>query len=55
VVSIRLALGQLGGTGEISWDERARTLAIEYRPAEVTVPAVQNALAVAGYVTTVVR
>ncbi len=44
-MSIRLALRQLNGTGEVSWDEAARTLAIQYQPGEVSIPAVQEALA----------
>ncbi len=52
---IRLALRQLRGTGDVGWNEKARRLDIQYHPEEVGVQAIREAIASAGYVTTLVE
>ncbi len=48
-----MAVGQLGGIGKVSGDIKSRALAVEYEPSAVTVEAIQQAVATAGYDSTV--
>ena len=44
-----MAVGQVGGTGKVSGDVKARTVSVEYEPSTVTVEVIQQALATIGY------
>ena len=54
MISIRMAVGQLKGTGMVSADSKSRTLTVQYEPSEVTVESMQEVLLLIGYESTVV-
>lgn len=51
---IRLAVRQLGNTGEVTVDAESRIVTVGYDPAAVSVDAIQEALEAVGYESTLV-
>ena len=47
-----MAVGRLQGTGKVVAEVESRTLSVQYDPAEVTIEAMQTALAQIGYEST---
>ena len=55
VLSIRLVVRQLNGTGEVNGDWKSGLVTVEYDPSAATVEAIQGALERIGYDSTVIE